>query len=137
MEALRLLDPNYLLAPGMQTPASLPFPVLGFARVGTRSDLDLEWITFSTEIRLRLGPPAARISPTQFWLDQRKELPTLSGLALRLLCLRQGIADVERLFSVLRQLQTPERLLASPETLEKEFFIACNRHVTDKFWNKS
>lgn len=60
-------------------------------------------------------------------------LPTLAELALRLLCLRQGIADVERLFSVLRGLQTKERLTASMTTLEKEFVIAANRHVTDLF----
>ncbi len=63
--------------------------------------------------------------------------PTFMAGVERVLSVRQGIADVERMFSKLRCLDETRRNRTSDETLEGEFWIAANSDFCDEFSNKN
>jgi len=127
LEALQAIDPQYFMVFSMQSlQQQLPMAAFEFAEIGKRKEILLEWKKLCQEIvqNYQIETLQHTISPVAFWQKKTITYPALSTLAFRLLSLRQGIAEVERLFSILHNFQTKERQSANISTIEAELFIA-------------
>ena len=61
-----------------------------------------------------------------FWISRGESMPILSKLALNYIWVPASAATVERSFSKLKQLESPQRLAMSDATLRDSIFCLCN-----------
>jgi hypothetical protein len=76
-----------------------------------------------------------RPSMEDFWYSYKDKYPNLNAIVRRLLGLRTGIVDVERLFKTLRAIEVPQRLHMNNNTLEGLLQIRCNAIHADT-WSR-
>ena len=119
-EACRVLDPAQLSL----LPNNIDTFVQGIPELSKCRD---EWTTY-LEIAKSANLPE---TPRLFWLATRTRLPILSKVALGLLQVPARSVDVERSFSKVGMLLTPQRRRMTEENLEKLTFLYVNANNID------
>lgn len=67
-----------------------------------------------------------------YWKEQAISFPELSNFILDILSMPSGSCDVERSFSNLRQIQTPQRTSLSEENLKMQLMIYLNNKIQNE-----
>lgn len=78
------------------------------------------------EYLLESPPENENINILQYWIDSKNQRDVLSKLAINCICLPIGSCEVERAFSALRQIQTPERNQLSESSLKAYLMLYFN-----------
>lgn len=78
-------------------------------------------------------PDNPEIEILTYWKSMARNYPNLADVALQLLCLPNGSADVERSFSKLRKLQDPTRSSMSENTLRMQMTLYVNQDLEGHF----
>ena len=126
------------ISPALPTEIAIWFPGR------ERMNVQLEWEKLKRSSQI-LTLPNATNDRTQAWSNEphkhttvlwrslKQTTPLLSDFAARILSVRLGIAEVERAFSKLRQLEDVHRSSASADTVEAEFFCIANGKFLDQY----
>jgi len=75
--------------------------------------------------------------PLRFWRTYSREMPTLSTLAIVALSIPASSADVERSFSLLKRLLTPDRNAFTEDNLEIHMKLQFNKEPDSSIFNVS
>ena len=139
LRAVAVLDLAYWCN-GREFPPDYPHE-LAFLFVGgeQKTQARLQWMAVGRTPHLQqlvksTTIPAASLAATITWwraVALAAPAPLFAWAAEHILSVRPGIAEVERVFSRLRRLDSDRRQRALPETLADEFFIVANSQHTD------
>ena len=78
-------------------------------------------------------PDNPEIEILTYWKNMARNYPNLADVALQLLCLPSGSADVECSFSKLRKLQDPTRSSMSENTFRMQMILYVNQDIEGHF----